>query len=154
MNTKKVIDLLNKVLSVEYSAVIQYTQYAALLQGSDRRLYREFFEESSKEARGHAGWVSDLIVSNGGIPVVQAAHIRQASEAKEMLEQALLTEREALDTYQKAHDAIDVECALKYMLENQISTEQEDVWEVEKLLRMHQVQVGQKDLNLTAVGSP
>ncbi len=66
----------------------------------------------------------------------------------------MLTEREALDTCQKARDAIDVECGLKYMLENQIVTEQEDVWEVEKLLRMHAVQVSQKDLTLAVAGTP
>src|SRR2546425_952241 len=147
---KVVVDLLNEALSIEYSAVIQYIQSAALIQGPDRQIYKEIFEESSKESREHAQIVSDLIVSIGGTPTIETAHIRQAAEAKEMLQQALATEREAMETYQKAHDALKGESGLKYMLEERIIAEQEDVWEVEKLLKMHAVKVSKKEINLSA----
>ena len=39
----KVIEFLNKALSIEYSAVIQYCQHSALVQGIDRAVYEEFF---------------------------------------------------------------------------------------------------------------
>jgi bacterioferritin len=149
---KKVIDLLNEALAIEYSAVIQYIQFAALVQGADRQLYKEIFEGSSKESREHAQIVSDLIVSIGGTPTIETAHIRQTTEAKEMLEQGLATEREALDTYQKAHDALEGESGLKYMLEERIIAEQEDVWEFEKLLKLHQVRVAKKEINLSDAG--
>src|SRR5206468_8786147 len=99
---KAVIELLNKALAVEYSAVIQYIQFAALIQGPDRKLYKEVFEDSSKESREHAQIVSDLIVSIGGTPTIETARIRQATDAKEMLQHALATENEAMETYQKA----------------------------------------------------
>ena len=95
----KAIEFLNKALSIEYSAVIQYCQHSALVQGTDRAVYEEFFNESSEEARGHAKLVSDWIVSLGGVPTIEAANIKQATSVVDMLQQDLETEMEALDTY-------------------------------------------------------
>ncbi len=149
---KTVIEQLNRALSVEYSAVIQYIQCAALLQGEERQVYKSIFEESSKEAHGHAQIVSDLIVSIGGTPTIETAKIRQATHAKEMLELALLTEKEAMEAYQKAHDAVEEEGGLKYMLEERVMAEQEDVWEIEKLLRLHKIKAPKKEINLSDAG--
>lgn len=149
---KPVVDLLNKALAIEYSAVIQYIQFAALIQGPDRQLYKDIFETSSKESRDHAQIVSDLIVSIGGTPTIETARIRQTVDAKEMLEFALSTEKEAMDTYQKAHDILDKESGLKYLLEERIIAEQEDVWEMEKLLKKHSIKVAKKEINLSDAG--
>ncbi len=149
---KTVIEQLNRALSVEYSAVIQYIQCAALLQGEERQIYKDIFDESSKESYGHARIVSDLIVSIGGTPTIETAKIRQATHAKEMLELALLTEKEAMEAYQKAHDAVAEEGGLKYMLEERVMAEQEDVWELEKLLRLHKIKAPKKEINLSDAG--
>ena len=149
---KQVIDLLNQALSIEYSAVIQYIQYAALLQGADRQLYKDVFEESSKESHSHAQIVSDMIVSIGGTPTIETAKIRQTADTHEMLQFALSTEKEAMDTYQKAHDALEGEGGLKYMLEERVIAEQEDVWEFEKLLSLHALKVAKKEIKLSEAG--
>jgi bacterioferritin len=147
---KKVIEHLNAALSIEYSAVIQYCQHSALVQGHDRRLYEALFEEQSAEARGHAKKVSDWIVSLGGVPTIEAAHIQQSTDVEEMLKQDLATERQALEAYQKAHAAVEGEHAIKYLLEEQIAIEQNDVWELEKFLSMHKVKVTTKKIDLAA----
>jgi len=49
-----------------------------------------------------------------------------------------------------AHAAVEGEHPIKYMLEEQIVTEQEDVWEIEKFLSMHQIQVKSKTIDLAA----
>ncbi len=67
-----------------------------------------------------------------------------------MLNQNLSTEKEALAAYQAAHAAVEGEHPIKYMLEEQIVTEQEDVWEIEKFLSMHQIQVKSKTIDLAA----
>ena len=146
---KQVIDFLNQALAIEYSAVIQYIQYAALLQGADRQLYKDIFEESSKESHSHARIVSDMIVSIGGTPTIEMAKIRQTAATQEMLQFALATEKEAMETYQKAHDALQEEGGLKYMLEERIMAEQEDVWEFEKLLSLHALKVAKKEIKLS-----
>ena len=99
MEYAKVIEHLNRALSIEYSAVIQYCQHSALVEGTDRVVYGEFFDDASKEARGHAKKVSDWIVSLGGVPTIEAAHILQATEVEEMLRQDLKTEQDALQAY-------------------------------------------------------
>jgi bacterioferritin len=147
---KKVIEHLNKALSIEYSAVIQYCQHSALVQGHDRALYEGFFNKASEEARGHAKKLSDWIVSLGEVPTIEAAHIHQATDVVEMLKQNLTTEREALDAYRAAHAAVEGEHPIKYMLEEQIILEQDDVWELEKLLEMHKVKVKSKTIDLAA----
>ena len=146
----KVIEHLNHALSVEYSAVVQYCQHSALIQGTDRAVYEEFFNAASKEARDHAKKVSDWIVSLGGVPTIESAHIQQTTDVVEMLKQDLKTEEEALQAYKSAHAAVEGEHAIKYMLEEQIVLEQEDVWEIEKFLSQHQLQVKTKTIDLAA----
>ena len=147
---QKVIEHLNTALSVEYSAVIQYCQHSALIQGQERAVYEDFLNKSSEEARGHAKKVSDWIVSLGGVPSIEATHVQQATDIEEMLVQDLATEKEALAAYQAAHAAVEGEHGIKYMLEEQIILEQEDVWELEKYLRQHKIQVTSKTIDLAA----
>jgi bacterioferritin len=149
---KQVVEHLNKALSIEYSAVIQYIQFAALVQGADRRIYKEVFEDASKESRDHAQIVSDMIVSIGGTPTIETARIRQTVDVQEMLQFSLATEKEAMETYQKAHGALEGESGLKYLLEERVMAEQEDVWEFEKLLKLHMVKVAKKEINLSDAG--
>lgn len=150
MEYAKVIECLNKALSIEYSAVIQYCQHSALLEGTDRLVYEGYFNENSKEAREHAKKVSDWIVSLGGVPTIEAAHIQQATEVAEMLRQDLKTESEALQAYRDAHAAVKGEMPIKYLLEEQIMQEQQDVWEIEKYLAMHKIKVKTKSIDLAA----
>lgn len=150
MDYAKVIECLNRALSVEYSAVIQYCQHSALVEGTSRAVYEKFFDDGSKEARGHAKKVSDWIVSLGGVPTIEAAHIQQATEITEMLKQDLKMEGEALKAYREAHAAVKGDLPIKFLLEEQIMLEQQDVWELEKFLDMHKIQVKSKTIDLAA----
>ena len=67
-----------------------------------------------------------------------------------MLKQDLETELEALDTYRSAHAAVEGDEPIKFMLEEQIMQEQKDVWEIEKFLEMHKIEVKSKNINLAA----
>ena len=148
MEYSRVIEHLNKALSIEYSAVIQYCQHSALVEGTDRMVYEKFFDGASQEARSHAKKVSDWIVSLGGVPTIEAAHIQQATDVAEMLRQDLKTEQEALQAYRDAHAAVQGETPIKYLLEEQIMLEQQDVWEIEKFLAMHKIKVKTKTIDL------
>ncbi len=150
MEYAKVIEHLNRALSIEYSAVIQYCQHSALVEGTDRMVYEKFFDEASLEARSHAKKVSDWIVSLGGVPTIEAARILQSTEVTEMLRQDLKTEMEALQAYKDAHAAVKGESPIKYLLEEQIMLEQQDVWEIEKFLAMHKLSVKTKTIDLAA----
>ena len=150
MANKKLLECLNRALSIEYSAVIQYCQQSALVAGMDRKIYEGFFNTSSEEARTHAKKVADWIVSLGGVPTIEAAHIHQSTDLEEMLRQDLETERQAVAAYTEAHASVKGDEPIKFMLEEQIMLEQDDVWEIEKFLRLQAVKVSKKTIDLQA----
>ena len=150
MANKKLLECLNRALSIEYSAVIQYCQQSALVAGMDRKIYEDFFNTSSEEARTHAKKVADWIVSLGGVPTIEAAHIHQSTDLEEMLRQDLETERQAVAAYTEAHASVKGDEPIKFMLEEQIMLEQDDVWEIEKFLRLQAVKVSKKTIDLQA----
>ncbi len=141
MANTKLLSHLNRALGIEYAAVIQYNQHSALIQGDDRKVYEDFFNDSSQEAHSHAKKVSDWIVSLGGTPTVETAEVKQATDLGTMLKQDLQTEQEALQAYRDAHAATGDTDPIRFMLEEQIILEQDDVWEIEKFLSMHAVKL-------------
>jgi bacterioferritin len=127
MDTHAVIDQFNVCLKAEYAAVVQYHQHSFLLRGLDRVQYLEFFEEAGQEALGHAKLLGSKIVSLGGVPTVERGEVRQSTDLIEMLQQDLELEQGALELAQE-------HVALRNYLEDQIMTEQDDVWNLEKIL--------------------
>lgn len=84
------------------------------------------------------------------MPTIEAAHIQQSTDPEEMLKQDLETEGEALQAYRDAHAATPDDHPLRFMLEEQIILEQDDVWELEKYLKKHKLQVAKKRIDLAA----
>jgi bacterioferritin len=134
MDTQAVIDQFNVCLKAEYAAVVQYHQHSFLLRGLDRVQYLEFFEEAGQEALGHARLLGSKIVSLGGVPTVERGEVRQSTDLIEMLQQDLELEQGALDAYHVALELAQEHVALRNYLEDQIMTEQDDVWNLEKIL--------------------
>jgi bacterioferritin len=134
MDTQAVIDQFNVCLKMEYAAVVQYHQHSFLLRGRDRVQYLEFLEEAGQEALGHAKLLGSKIVSLGGVPTVERGEVRQSTDLIEMLQQDLELERAALDAYHVALELAQEHVALRNYLEDQIMTEQDDVWNLEKIL--------------------
>ena len=104
MDTKKMIDALNKAVALEHTAVMQYKQHALLVSGLWRKEYEGFFSDQSESAHGHAHKFGQKVVVLGGIPTVElGAPIRQSTDLEEMLNQDLELERAALQAYMDAH---------------------------------------------------
>ena len=72
------------------------------------------------------------------------ARSQQATNGEEMLRQNLETENEALQAYRDALASVEGDEPIKFMIEEQIMTEQQDVWEIEKLLSMLDLKVEKK----------
>ena len=134
MDTQAVIDQFNVCLKMEYAAVVQYHQHSFLLRGMERVQYLDFFEDAGEEALGHAKLLGSKIVSLGGVPTVERGEVKQSTDLKEMLEMDLELEKAALDAYHVALDLAQEHVALRNYLEDQIMTEQDDVWNLEKIL--------------------
>ena len=134
MGRAELVENLNKALSCELAAVIQYSQHSYLVTGTDRQVFKDWFRDQAEEAQDHAESVGDKVVALGGIPTVEPAMIRQSVETKEMLRQDLELEREAMAVYMAAWASCDDDdLPQKFWLEERISEEQQHIEELEKL---------------------
>ena len=153
MANTKLIESLNRALSLELAAVIQYMQHSFLVTGAEREVYRTYFRAQGAESHDHAKMVGDKIVSLGGVPTVEPAMIRQATELQEMLQQDLEMEREALQAYMEAWGACeDAELPTRFLLEGRIADEQMHVEELEKLTSERRSSVTKEKITLRQIG--
>jgi bacterioferritin len=90
---------LNVDLAHEYGAVILYRTYASQVQGQWRMELRAFFEQEIPDELGHAQILADKIVALGGTPTTVPSPVKPASDAKEMLRNALEDEIETIGRY-------------------------------------------------------
>jgi bacterioferritin len=96
---RELIDGLNEDLSFEYAAVITYRTYASQVQGQWRVDLRGFFEAEIPDELGHAQLLADKIVALGGTPTTRAKPVKEAESARQMLENTLQDEVDALARY-------------------------------------------------------
>jgi len=132
-NGNELIDRLNRALSLEYAATIQYLQQQCAVIGQDRQQFSPFFAASSSESHLHAQNLGNKIAALGGVPTIEPAEIRQGEGLAEMLRYDLDMEREALAAYVKAWELAQGNHPLVFWLEEIISEEQLHVDELEKL---------------------
>lgn len=153
MASNKLIDNLNKVLSLELAGVIQYMQHSFLVTGQDREVFGSYFRDQSEESHKHARTIGDKIVALGGVPTVEPAMIRQSTDLKEMLKQDLAIEREALDAYMAAWSSCgEAEVPVRFQLEERIYQEQLHIDELEKLTSERKANVTQEKITLRQIG--
>lgn len=147
---EQIIEQLNKILSLEYAAVVQYMQHSFLVTGHQRIVYSDFFRKESNGALKHASLVGDKITALGGVPTVEPATIHQTADLQEMLEQDLLLEKTALESYMTAWQMSESNPTLKFMLESIIQDEQTHVEDLEKMTCKNNVAVseGEKEIKL------
>ncbi len=153
MATTGLIENLNRALSLELAAVIQYMQHSFLVTGAEREVYSKFFRKQSEESHDHAATLGDKIVALGGVPTVEPAVIRQATQLVEMLRQDLQLEREAMDAYVAAwKSCTDAELGTRFLLEERIASEQKHLEEFEKLTSERKANVTKERITLRQVG--
>jgi len=152
MANAKLIESLNRALSLELGGVIQYMQHSFLVTGVEREVYRKYFRKQGEESQEHAITLGDKIVALGGLPTVEPAMIRQSTDLVEMLRQDLELEREALKAYMAAWEACgDEEMATRFQLEERIYNEQLHVDELEKLTSERKANVTNERITLKQV---
>ena len=107
MTKEVIIKLLNQALELEHAAEIQYLAHAEVLDG----LYAEPIIARLKDTAGdehkHAEHFRELIGDIlGGTPVMTVAKTYPGRDVKQILEQNLKNEKEAVDIYTKILDTI------------------------------------------------
>ena len=101
MDKATLIKHLNEDLSNEFSAIIQYTVYAARVTGPFRLELAKFFMGEVSDEQRHAQYLADKIVALGGVPISTAAQVPEALDAKSMLEEVMKAETRAIESYKK-----------------------------------------------------
>ena len=127
---------LNHDLAGEYQAILMYSHYAAKLTGPCRGELRSLFQSEITDELGHAQFLADKIAALGEEPTTQAGRVEPADHPREMLENALAAEKQAIADYgQRLHQAEDYgDIGLKVALENQIADETRHKEELERIL--------------------
>lgn len=152
MANHELIENLNRALSLELAAVIQYMQHSFLVTGVEREVYRSFFRDQSEESQDHAATLGDKIVALGGVPTVEPSMIRQSTKLEEMLRQDLELEREGMNAYMAAWDACkDEDRPTRFMLEERIAKEQIHIEELEKLTSERTASITREKITLRQV---
>ena len=153
MASTNLVERLNRALSLELTAVIQYMQHSFLVTGTEREVFRSYFRKQSEESRDHATTLGDKIVALGGVPTVEPSMIRQSIDLTEMLQQDLALEREAMDAYMAAWEACkDDNRPVRFQLEERIYQEQLHIDELEKLTSERKASAVKEKITLRQVG--
>jgi bacterioferritin len=152
MANQELIDNLNRALSLELAAVIQYMQHSFLVTGVEREVYRSYFRKLSEESHDHANMLGDKLVALGGVPTVEPSMIRQATDLTEMLRQDLALEREGVEAYLAAWESCtDAERPTRFLLEGRIAEEQLHIDELEKLTSERKASITREKITLRQV---
>jgi bacterioferritin len=73
--------------------------HSAKLTGSYRRELRALFQAEIADEQGHAQFLADKIASLGGEPTTEPRPVPHANQPREMLEHALVSEKQAIVNY-------------------------------------------------------
>lgn len=130
------IEGLNHDLSGEFQAILMYIHYSAKLTGPFRRELRALFQAEVVDEQGHAQFLSDKIAALGGEPTTEPRPVIHASQPREMLDNALAAEKQAIADYTERIRQAEAagEIGLKVSLENQLADETRHKEEIERIL--------------------
>jgi bacterioferritin len=97
---------------------------------------RALFQAEIPDEQGHAQFLADKIASLGSEPTTQPRTVPRADEPREMLENALAAERQAISDYEERIVQAEAlgEVGLKVNLESQVSDETRHKEEIERIL--------------------
>lgn len=128
---------MNEDLSGELSAIIQYITYAAKATGPYRPQLSQFFLTEVADEQLHAQYLANKIVALGGEPTTVARKVPAAKDNREMLEEVLKAEMQAVKDYSEwARQAEEFgDKGLVVQLEDMVRDESSHSEETERMLR-------------------
>lgn len=137
MSKEDLIKALNEDLAGEYQAIIMYATYAASVTGPHRPMLKQFFGAEIPEELMHAQFLADKVASLGGTPTTTPRPVPQTSDPRQMLQNVLEAERNAIADYKaRAEQAAELgEKGLTTHLEAIVEDETSHFEETEKILR-------------------
>lgn len=136
IDKEKLIELLNKDLGLEYTAMVQYVQHSGVMTGA---AYGDIIKElkiHATEEMQHALMLADQIDFLGGVPTVEMPPAKVSSDNQKMLEQDLEGEEDAISRYKaRIVQAEELqELALAQKLREILAVEQEHAMDLKQAL--------------------
>ncbi len=106
------------------------------MTGRQRWALRALFQAEIADEQRHAQFLADKVASVGGEPTTVSRAVEYADHPREMLEQGLAAETQAIGDYDERSRQADVfgDIGLKVILENQIADETRQKEEIERVL--------------------
>jgi bacterioferritin len=138
LNVKKAQKLLSRIMEFELAGVVRYTHYSLMVAGPNRIPIVAFMKAQATESLLHAQQAGEILTGLGGHPTLQIAPIPETYKhsVKDILEESLSHERDALDLYREFLDEVeDRSVYLEEFARTQIAQEEMHGLEVRKMLR-------------------
>jgi len=141
----ELIELLNKDLGLEYTAMVQYVQHSGVLTGAE---YGDIIKEikiHANEELQHAIILAEQIDYLSAFLTVHTPPAAMSEDNREMLQQDLAGEEDAIDRYkQRIVQAEELmELALAQKLREILSVEQEHAMEPEKEMNQERCEMSE-----------
>jgi len=96
---EQLINLLNKDLALEYTAMVQYTQHQGVLKGAMYQSMQKELIIHAQEELQHATILAAQIDYMGGVPTVDVPSAKISGDSVTMLQQDLDGENDAIARY-------------------------------------------------------
>lgn len=133
---EKLVELLNRDLGLEYTAMIQYTQHQGVLKGAMYQSMQKELIIHAQEELQHATVLAGQIDYLGGVPTVDVPAAKISGDSVTMLQQDLDGENDAIARYiARIRQAEELDLYhLAQQLRNILAVEQEHAMDLEQAL--------------------
>ena len=133
MADKKLLELLNKALSMEYQAAIQYRTHAELIAGEDYEPIAARLKEIAGDEEKHAEMLRTRIAMLGGTPETVPSKVSLSDEIPAVLKINVAAERDAIAIYRQILPLCRGNEILEHAVRHILMEEQEHTEELEQL---------------------
>jgi bacterioferritin len=138
LDTKKVIEQLNRILECELAGVVRYTHYSMMIFGYSRIPIVSWFREEATESLAHAQQAGEMVTRLGGHPSLAIGNLLETHQHDigQILRETLHHEHHALGLYVGLLKLVEGRSvAIEEYARGLISQEEAHIDEIDKMLR-------------------
>jgi bacterioferritin len=138
LDTRRAVDVLNRLLEAELAGVVRYTHYSFLVFGFGRIPIVSWLRTQADESLAHARQVGEWITTLGEYPSLEIGPLLDShkTDIGAMLRESLEVEGRALALYRELLDVVQGQSvALEEFARQMIEQEEMHAAEVDKMLR-------------------
>ena len=138
MDSKTVVDLLNRILEMELAGTVRYTHYSLMVYGYGRIPIVSWLRNEALTAMQHAQEAGELVTQLGEHPSLAIGPLLETHkhEMGDILREAMEHERRSLELYEELLGLVQGESImLEEYARTKISEEERHLGDVDKMLR-------------------